>query len=79
MTSFKWGIIGLGKIAHKFASSLPYVPGAVVHAVASRSLDKAQLFAQQYNAPHALGSYEELLQIQDPCCAKRLLPSTPTK
>jgi predicted dehydrogenase len=65
MTSFKWGIIGLGKIAHKFASSLPYVPGAVVHAVASRSLDKAQLFAQQYNAPHALGSYEELLQIQD--------------
>lgn len=65
MRTFRWGIIGLGKIAHKFANSLRYVPGAVVHAVASRSLGKAQAFAQEHKATHALGSYEALLQVED--------------
>ena len=60
-----WGILGPGKIAHKFAQDLALVPGARLHAVASRSLEKAQEFAAQYGAPHALGSYEELVRVPD--------------
>jgi len=65
MPTYNWGIIGPGKIAHKFAQDLALVPDARLHAVASRSLEKAQQFAQQYGAPHACGSYEELLQVPD--------------
>lgn len=65
MRPFNWGIIGPGKIAHKFAQDLALVPGARLHAVASRSLEKARQFAAQYGAPHALGSYEELTRLPD--------------
>jgi predicted dehydrogenase len=60
---YNWGIIATGGIAHKFAQDLvAHVPNARVHAVASRTLAKAQDFAQQYGASHAYGSYQELLQ-----------------
>ena len=38
----RWGILGTGKIAKAFANALKEVPDAVLAAVASRSLDKAQ-------------------------------------
>ncbi len=63
MTSKKiinWGVIGPGKIAHKFVQDLLTLPNARLHAVASRSLERAQEFANQYDAPHAYGSYDEL-------------------
>ena len=60
--TFNWGIIGLGKIAHKFAQDLQVIKSARLHAVASRSLSKAQDFAKIYHANHAYGSYEEILQ-----------------
>lgn len=58
---FNWGIIGLGKIAHKFAQDLQVIKGARLHAVASRTLSKAEEFAKQYQAKHAYGSYEEMM------------------
>ena len=58
----KWGIIGLGKIAHKFAQDLLLVPESELEVVASRSLTKAKAFATKYNANNCYGSYEELLQ-----------------
>lgn len=63
--TFNWGIIGPGKIAHKFAQDLNKLPQARLHAVASRSLDRAQAFAKQYGAPHAYGSYPEILNCPD--------------
>ena len=60
MQTFRWGILGLGNIARKFAADLAHVPGAVLHAVASRDLAKAQAFAAEFGAAHALGSYAEL-------------------
>lgn len=62
---FNWGVIGPGKIAHKFVQDLLTLPNARLHAVASRSLDRAQEFADKYHAPHAYGSYEELVDCVD--------------
>ena len=62
---FKWGIIGLGKIAEKFAADLPYSKNGVLHAVASRSLSKAGEFAKKHRALHTCGSYEEILSVPD--------------
>lgn len=56
----RWEIIGLGKIAHSFAQDLLLVENAVVHAIASRDLEKANLFAQKYNSVKFYGSYEDL-------------------
>ncbi|MFV0560279.1 MAG: Gfo/Idh/MocA family protein [Enterococcus sp.] len=60
MKVYHWGIIGLGEIAHQFAADFTQ-ENSLIHAVASRTIDKAQEFATQYNIPHAYGSYDELL------------------
>lgn len=60
----KWGILGLGKIAHKFATDLKTVSGCELHAVASRNQEKADDFAQQYGSKKAYDSYEKL--VKDP-------------
>jgi predicted dehydrogenase len=57
---FKWGIIGPGRIARKFAAALQLAPNAVLHAVASRDKARAEEFARNYNAPHFYDSYEAL-------------------
>jgi predicted dehydrogenase len=59
-----WGIIGLGKIANKFAQDLLRVENAKLHAVASRNLSKASDFAKAYNVDHAYGNYEALVEDQ---------------
>ena len=58
----KWGIVGLGNIAHDFARDLQLLESGELCAVASRNLDKAQEFANQYQCPKAYGSYDELFQ-----------------
>ncbi len=62
--SFKWGIMGCGNIAGQFATSLKTVSGAILYAVASRSVEKANEFGRKYNAVKSYGSYE--LLVQDP-------------
>ena len=46
----KWGIIGLGNIADKFAEDLATVKNNELFAVASRSQEKADEFAKKFNA-----------------------------
>jgi predicted dehydrogenase len=60
-STINWGIIGLGKIAHKFASDLKLVPDARLHAVASSNNQRATDFARQYGAQYHFSSYEGLL------------------
>jgi len=60
----RWGILGLGHIAHKFSQDLATVEGAELYAVASRSHQKASSFANQFNVPVSYGSYE--LLVKDP-------------
>ena len=56
----KWGIIGLGKIAYKFATDLATVENTELFAVASRTQEKAAEFAQKFKAKKAYASYEDL-------------------
>jgi predicted dehydrogenase len=60
-----WGILGLGKIAHKFAQDLVKVEDAAITAVASRSMDKARVFGKEFNAANVYGSYDELMMDPD--------------
>ena len=58
--TIKWGIIGLGKIANKFASDLATVENTELVAVASRSQENANEFGQKFNVKKAYNSYEAL-------------------
>lgn len=64
MEKIKVGIIGAGWIAHKMAQALAPLSDAEVWAIASRSQQKAQEFADEYSIAKAYGSYEEL--VNDP-------------
>ena len=55
---FKVGIIGAGWIADKMAEALHPLTDYCVHAIASRSIDKANEFAQRWSIEKAYGSYE---------------------
>lgn len=59
-----WGILGLGKIARKFAHDLRHVPGARLSAVASSDLSRAKDFAQEWGAEEAFGQYADLALAQ---------------
>lgn len=61
-TKIRWGIVGPGKIARKFVSDLLLVEDAKVTAVASRSMERAQEFAEEYDVKHTFGSYDELFR-----------------
>ncbi|UFH56249.1 Gfo/Idh/MocA family protein [Spirosoma sp. KNUC1025] len=61
----RWGILGSGRIAHKFAQDLLTLPDAQLYAVASSDQSRADEFARDYSIPHAFGSYEDLLTLTD--------------
>lgn len=61
----KWGIIGCGNIAGKFASDLSLINNAELHAVASRSMEKATTFAQKHDSKVAYSTYDDLLNDVD--------------
>ena len=58
-----FGIIGLGNISNKFAKTLNEMNESL-YAVASRDINKAKEFSENYNSIKYYGSYEEL--INDP-------------
>ena len=58
---FRWGILGPGRIAHKFALSLPFSENGVLASVASRDIFKANEFARRFGATHSYGSYEDMI------------------
>lgn len=60
MKKIRWGIIGTGHIAHKFAAALKMCGDCELKAAASRSYDKAENFAAEFGFEKAYGSYSEL-------------------
>lgn len=63
--NIKWGVIGAGRMSGWFSEGLSVVPGAVKYAVASRTLEKGEKFAETYQYLKAYGSYEELVRDKD--------------
>ncbi len=59
------GIIGTGWIAEKAAITLNGLKECACYAVGSRTKEKAETFAKQWNIPKAYGSYSELIADPD--------------
>lgn len=57
----RWGILGCGHIAKKFASDFQYVEGAELIAAGSRSQAVADEFAKTFSIAHSHGSYNDLV------------------
>ncbi|AWK50692.1 gfo/Idh/MocA family oxidoreductase [Clostridium beijerinckii] len=61
----KWGIIGLGNIAMRFAKSLSYTNEGKLYAIASKTKDKRDSFYEQYNCDKVYEDYHELLNDEE--------------
>jgi len=59
-----WGILGTARIATKIAAAIDATAGSKVTAVASRTKERAELWARQHGIANSHGSYEAL--IDDP-------------
>lgn len=57
---FRWGILGTGRIAHKFAAGIAALPDQEVTAVGSRTMAAAHLFALEFGVARLHDSYEAL-------------------
>lgn len=57
----RWGILGTGNIAGKFAQGLSASRTGVLQAVASRRDETAKAFAKRFSDVRSYGSYEKLL------------------
>ena len=57
----KLGVLGAGHIAEVVAPTWVAMDGIECYAVSSRSIEKAEAFAQQFGFQKAYGSYEEML------------------
>jgi predicted dehydrogenase len=65
MKTYKWGIIGPGKIAEKFAEALLNCPNTELWAVASRDKERARSFAVKYKAPKYYDQYKDLVNDEE--------------
>lgn len=63
--TIKWGIMGTGWIAERFAEDLAYAGNGEGVAVGSRTFESAKKFADQFGLPRAYGSYAELVADPD--------------
>ncbi|MFM2395363.1 MAG: hypothetical protein RLZZ546_3346, partial [Bacteroidota bacterium] len=56
----KWGIIGLGKIAHTFAKEFAFVDDSKIVMAGSRDTTKAKEFAQLFHIEN-YGNYDDVI------------------
>ncbi len=61
MKTYRWGILGAGRIADKFCEALNYTEGAEVYAVASRNAVNLQTFASKHKATNSYTNYLDLV------------------
>jgi predicted dehydrogenase len=61
ITKIRWGILGCGKIANKFASDLQLVDDAELVAIASRDTAKSKDFSEKFKPRYTLSTYDDLV------------------
>jgi predicted dehydrogenase len=62
MSSVRWGVVGPGRIAARVVRDFAHLPDAEVVAVASRSAERAQAFAEANGIRRAHGSYRAIVE-----------------
>jgi len=63
--TINWGVIAPGKISKKFAQDMSLVEGNEIISVASRSLERAQEFADEFKVSKVYGDYDSILSDPD--------------
>lgn len=64
-SSIRWGIIGCGRIARKFAADLAIVPGAELYAIATHNKENALDFSAKFPSKFVYHDYEEMLKNEE--------------
>ncbi|UVC15921.1 Gfo/Idh/MocA family protein [Mesorhizobium onobrychidis] len=63
---FRWGVLSTAKIGREhLLPAMVEAENGVLSAIASRDMSKARALADRFGAPHAFGSYSELLASKD--------------
>ena len=65
MEKIRFGIVGAGNIANRFARAVKKVDSACLVAVAARDLQRAEAFAKAHSIEKAFGSYQEMIDSVD--------------
>ncbi len=63
--NIKWGILGCGRIAEKFASDILLIPDCQLIACASKEIHKATIFAEKFQIANYYGDYESMLKLKE--------------
>jgi predicted dehydrogenase len=74
--TLRWGLLSTARINRAIIAALRASERNHLAAVASRDLGKAQAYAQEWNIPRALGSYEALLADPDMDVIYNSLPNS---
>lgn len=65
---FRFAVMGAGNIANKFCDAVKLLEGCTVAAVASKSMERAETFAQKNGIEKAYDSYGKMLEEERPDC-----------
>lgn len=65
MNKIRWGIVGPGCIANKFAQAIKNVDCAELVAVASRTAENGREFAKKYDIPRVFCGYDEMANSEE--------------
>lgn len=76
MKTVRWGILGTGFIANKFAQAVLNADGGKLVAVASRNIETANAFADKYNIEKCFSSYEAMAEFDGIDAVYIALPHT---
>ena len=60
MKKIRFGIVGTGNIAHRFAEAIKNVGDAELTSVASRTKENAEKFGNEFNIEYRFDSYESM-------------------
>lgn len=63
--TIRWGVVGPGKIAKKFARSVAQLPQCEIAAVCGTSMEKAQKFAEEFGIPRAFCDHNQMASIKE--------------
>lgn len=61
----RWGILGAGNIAHRFAKALDMMEDACLVAVSGRNAGRLSAFAEEFSVENIFTSHEELLNFSE--------------